>query len=88
MTKAFEDKSIDRVRFLDKSYMLLPRGFTQDPSCLVAFNGNQFLIIGASCTMLVIVVMRKPREAGGEDKVRRSVDLIKRVTGRLSAKLY
>ena len=86
MTKAFEDKSIDRVRFLDKSYMLLPRGFTQDPSCLVAFNGNQFLIIGASCTMLVIVVMRKSRE--GEDKVRRSVDLIKRVTGRLSAKLY
>jgi hypothetical protein len=88
MRKAFEDKDMDRVRLLDKSFMLLPRGFTCDPSLLVAFNGSQFIIIGASCTMLVVLVIRKSREAGGEDKVRRSVELVKRVTGRLSEKLY
>jgi hypothetical protein len=89
MTLAMEDKTIDRIRVKDKTYTLLPRSFTSDPLLLVGSNADKYVVIGCSSTMYIVVqIKRGSRPTEGSERVRRTLELVKKVTTRLTNNDY
>jgi len=90
MTAAFEDKTVDRIEIKDQTFMLLPRSFTRDPSMLVGFNGSKYIIIGTSQTMYVIMLIKMGNPTGNTngDRVRKTLELMKKITGKLTQNKY
>jgi hypothetical protein len=88
LTHAFQDKSIDKLQVLGKTYLLLPRSFTADPSCLVASSGSHYVIVGASMTMYVIAQVKKTSPAADTEHVRNSVDVMRKMLAKLGKNGY
>jgi hypothetical protein len=90
MMRAFNDKSVTHVAVQGRTYTLLPRSFTADPSCLVASSSDNYVIVGASRSMYVVALIRKsvPVGPGDPDFVRNTIQLMRRMVARLAKNKY
>lgn len=86
--EAMDDKALDKIKVKDKLFTLLPRSFTSDPNVLVGCHGDKYVVISTSKTMYVMLLIKRTAGEKGADRLRKALDLLKKVTDRLCANNY
>jgi len=91
MTNAFENLSISHVFLSGVTYNILKRSLDANPY-LVAYDGRRYVVIAASLTMYVVLVVKEMgkenRNYAGQRGIERVVELADHIVTRLCKEKY